>query len=177
MDYYFKVESLWYISKVYIGDLSYNFSWSVLCLEIFEAISRISNPHKTLRWCHNEPVGISNHQPYDCLPNRSFRRRSKKTSKLRVTGLCVGNSSVTSEFPAQMASKASLAFVWGIHQWSVNSPHKWPATRKMFPFDDVIMLSNVYTLYDNVYKTAIHPGNCITFTNLRSIMRWIATWF
>ena len=36
-------------------------------------------------------------------------------------------------------SSASLAFVRGIHQWTVNSPHKWPVTRKMFPFDDVIM--------------------------------------
>ena len=33
---------------------------------------------------------------------------------------------------------ASLAFVWGIHRSPVNSPHKRPATRKMFPFDDVI---------------------------------------
>ena len=37
-------------------------------------------------------------------------------------------------------SSASLAFVRGIHRWPVNSPHKWPVTRKMFPFDDVIML-------------------------------------
>ena len=36
-------------------------------------------------------------------------------------------------------SSASLDFVWGIHWWPVNSPHKWPVTRKMFPFDDVIM--------------------------------------
>ena len=36
-------------------------------------------------------------------------------------------------------SSASLAFVWGIHLWPVNSPHKGPATRKMFPFNDVIM--------------------------------------
>ena len=36
-------------------------------------------------------------------------------------------------------SSASLAFVWGSHRWPVNSPHKGPATRKMFPFDDVIM--------------------------------------
>ena len=36
-------------------------------------------------------------------------------------------------------SSASLAFVWGIHRWPVNSPHKWPVTRKRFPFDDVIM--------------------------------------
>ena len=43
-------------------------------------------------------------------------------------------------------SFASLAFVWGIHRGPVNSPHKWPATRKMFPFDDVIMEN------DNVYS-------------------------
>ena len=36
-------------------------------------------------------------------------------------------------------SSASLAFVWGIHRGPVNSPHKWPVTRKMFPLDDVIM--------------------------------------
>ena len=36
-------------------------------------------------------------------------------------------------------SSASLDFVRGIHRWPVNSPHKWPVTRKMFPFDDVIM--------------------------------------
>ena len=36
-------------------------------------------------------------------------------------------------------SSVSLAFVWGIHRWLVNSPYKWPVTRKMFPFDDVIM--------------------------------------
>ena len=36
-------------------------------------------------------------------------------------------------------SSASLAFVWGIQRWPVNSPHKWPETWKMFPFDDVIM--------------------------------------
>ena len=40
-------------------------------------------------------------------------------------------------------SSASLAFVWGIHRWPVNSPHKWPVTRKMFPFDDVIMTQGI----------------------------------
>ena len=73
--------------------------------------------HKiSLQWRHYEQNGVSNHQPHDCLLNRLFRCRSKKTSKLRVTGLCVGNSPVTCEFP-----------------------HKGPVTRKMFPIDDVIM--------------------------------------
>ena len=43
---------------------------------------------------------------HDCLLDRLFRRRSKKTSKLRVICLCAGNSPVTGEFPAQMASNA-----------------------------------------------------------------------
>ena len=51
---------------------------------------------------HNGPDGVSNHQSHTCSFNRLFRRRSKKISKLRVTGLCVGNSPVTDEFPAQM---------------------------------------------------------------------------
>ena len=57
-------------------------------------------PTSPLQWRHNGRDGVSNNQTHDCLPNRLFRRRSKKTSKLRVTGLCVGNSPVTGEFSA-----------------------------------------------------------------------------
>ena len=64
------------------------------------------DPIPTLQWRHYERDGASNHQPHDCLLNRLFRRRSKKASKLRVTGLCAGNSPVTGEFPAQRASNA-----------------------------------------------------------------------
>ena len=74
----------------------------------------------SLRWRHNDHTGVSNHQPHGRLLNRFFRRRSKKTSKLRVTGLCAGNS-----------------------PGPVNSPHKGPVTRKMFPFDDVIMCMTI----------------------------------
>ena len=159
-------------------------------------------------------MGQHNHQPRRCLLDRLFRCRSRKTSKLRVTGLCAGISPVPGGFFAQRASKAedvsiwwrhhdifslfmlsmikwqsvlhlhygdvvmgamasqitsltivystvysgtdqrkhqssaSLAFVWGIHRGPVNSPHKWPVTQKMFPFDDVIMcISNHFALY------------------------------
>ena len=70
-------------------------------------------PSLSLQWRHNGRDGVSNHQPRHCLLNRLFRLRSKKTS-------------------------SSLALVWVINGWPVNSPHKWPVTRKMFPFDDVI---------------------------------------
>ena len=84
-----------------------------------ESLSMSERHHsniETLQRRHNDHNGVSNHQPHGCLLNRLFRRRSKKTSKLRVTGLCVENSPGPG-----------------------NSPHKGPVTRKMFPFDDVIM--------------------------------------
>ena len=64
---------------------------------------------------HNECDGISNHQPHDCLLHCLFRRRSKKTSKLSVTGLCEGNSPVTGEFPAERASDAEYVSIWWCH--------------------------------------------------------------
>ena len=75
----------------------------------------------SLQWRHNGPDSISNHQPHDCLHNRVFRRRSKETSKLRVTGLCAGNSPETGEFPAQMASNAEKVSIWWRHHVSVIS--------------------------------------------------------
>ena len=78
--------------------------------------STSNNIRITLHWRHSDYDGVSNHQHHVCLLNRLFRRRSKKISKLRVTGLCVGNS-----------------------PGPVNSTHKGPVTRKMFPLDDVIM--------------------------------------
>ena len=71
----------------------------------------------SLRWRHNDHAGVSNHQPHGCSLNRLFKRKSKKTPlKFRVTDLCAGNS-----------------------LGPENSPHKRTVTRKMFPFDDVIM--------------------------------------
>ena len=81
--------------------------------------NKVGDRRKTTRHYDDVIMGddsVSNHQPHECSLNHSFGRRSKSTSKLRVTGLCVGNSPGTGEFP-----------------------HKWPVTRKMFPFDDVIM--------------------------------------
>ena len=51
----------------------------------------------------------------------SFKRRSKKTSNLRVAGLCVGNSPVTGEFPAQKASNAEDISIWWRHRGITSS--------------------------------------------------------
>ena len=58
----------------------------------------------------------------------------------QITSLTIVNSTVYSGADQiKHQSSVSLAFVRGIHRGLVNSPHKWPVTRKMFPFDDVIM--------------------------------------
>ena len=90
---------------------------------LFNNTKETKAPHPrpfSLLWRHNDHDSVSNHQPHCCLFSRLFRHRWKKTSKLRVTGLCVGNS-----------------------PGPVNSPHKGPVTRKMFPFDDVIMFKGI----------------------------------
>ena len=90
---------------------------SVLCLLITSLRWFGAETFSPLLWRHNGPDGVSSHQPHSCLLNRLFRRRSRKKHQ----------------------SSASLAFVRGIHRSPVNSPHKGPVKRKIFPFDDVIM--------------------------------------
>ena len=100
---------------------SWNTPACISAADIYQPLALVGVTHgggvkHTLPWRHNGRDSVSNHQPHGCLLNRLFRRRLKKTSKLRVTGLCAG-----------------------IHRGPVNSLHKWLVTRKMFPFDDIIM--------------------------------------
>ena len=75
-----------------------------------------------LQWRHNGSDSVSNHQPRERLLNRLIRCRS---SNLRVTGLCAGNSPGTGEFPAQMASCVENVSIWwrdhGISPWNSHS--------------------------------------------------------
>ena len=88
-------------------------------------------------------------------------------------------SFIQGQIKKKYQSSASLAFVRGIHRWPVNSPHIWPVTRQMFPFDDVIM-SHLYHgwqlegrfLYWNVplcsYQCTRHPttGSMLATTRM-----------
>ena len=65
-------------------------------------------------------------------------------------------------------SSASLAFVWGIHRLPVNSPHKGPVTRKMFPLDDVIMCPGHLTFT----LLGIHSGTCASRALLVTVRMW-----
>ena len=64
---------------------------------------------------HNECNGVSKHQRLACLLNCLLRRRSKKTSKLHVTGLCDVNPPMTGGFPSQMDSNAENVSIWWRH--------------------------------------------------------------
>ena len=81
----------------------------IMDFQLFMVWKNPTNMWYCTHYSHNEHDGISNHQPHDCLLNRLFRRKSKKTSKLCVITLCAENSLVTGEFPP-----------------------KWPVTQKMF---------------------------------------------
>ena len=84
-------------------------------------IIRSRYSQRTLHWRNNDHDGISNHRRLGYLRDCFFRHRSKKTSKLRDTRLCVGNSPVSGEFHTQRASIAENVFIWWRHHFPVTS--------------------------------------------------------
>ena len=92
---------------------------------------------------HNGREVVSNDWRFDCLFNSFFRCRSKKTSKLRVTGLCEGNSPMTGEFPSQRSSNAEDDSI----SWRLHALHR-NITKKFV----INMCLNIH-----IYVTAICP--------------------
>ena len=83
----------------------------------------------------------------------------------QITSLTIVHSTVYSDAAQRKhQSSASLAFVWGIHRGPVNSPHKWPVTRKMFPFHDVIMFGYIHVkLWDPSKPFGVRQTSRIRF--------------
>ena len=112
-----------------------------------------------LRWRHNGHDIVSDHQPHDCLLNRLFRLRSKKTSRFRVTGLCAGNSPGTGEFPAQMASNAENVSIWWRHHVMqcdfLFTPICYHSIKNLsiYPLSLLVSVSHTNVLAD------LHPAN------------------
>ena len=96
---------------------------------------------------------VSNHQPRHCLLSRLFGCRSKKTSKLRVTGLCAENSPETGEFPTQRASNAENVSIWWRHHVI---PWRWTVA-------DSYWYNNPALVYDKVRKD-INPFKRVLLT-------------
>ena len=85
--------------------------------------------------CHNKPAMVEGPGHYGDVIMGAIASQ--------ITSLAIVYSAVYSDADQRkQQSSASLAFVWGIHREPVNSPHKWPVARKMFPFDHVIMWSS-----------------------------------
>ena len=89
-----------------------------LLKNIFQVLGLVRR--KTVQWRHIAYDDISNYQPPDCLFNRLFEAQIKESIK----------------------APRRWPFVRGIRRWPLNSPNKEPVTRKVFPFDDVIMILN-----------------------------------
>ena len=125
-------------------------------------------------WRHNGRDSVSNHQPHGCLLNRLFRRRSKKTSKLRVTGLCVGNSTGTGEFPAQMARNAENVSIWWRHYVVTAMSARWHASldtrmgaKVEFPSCQNDVMDAISVFYFFRYRFATVPLNYLWKSWLR----------
>ena len=84
----------------------------------------------------------------------------------QITSLTIVYSTIYSDADHRKhQSSASLAFVWGIHRGPVNSSHKWPVTRKMFPYDDVIMMTKFNLLFI-IERDPMCPLNTYTLFSL-----------
>ena len=139
-------------------------------LFILIAITPLSSP---LRWRHNDHAGVSNHQPHGCLLNRLFRRKSKKTSKLRVTGLCAGNSPGTGEFPAQMASNAENVSIGWRHHDAIVLPIVAESVKNIFAANYLILTVETHTLHKLVIQWEIESlSNAYQANNTWLILKW-----
>ena len=88
-----------------------------------------------------------------------FRRRSKKTSKLRVTGLCEGNSPVTGDFPAQMASNAENVSIWWRHHAvaeGINILHVYEFCSKINNQTFNMLTGNTFQQWNGKYSIVLH---------------------
>ena len=109
-----KVESVLMPWRHRVGRFSamYTRKRNVQCWKNIEIYHPRWNVTMTLKWRHNERDCFPNLGHLDCLFNHLFLRRSKKTSKLRLTGFCDGNSPVTGEFSVRRASNAEKVSIW-----------------------------------------------------------------
>ena len=100
------------------------------------------------RWLNSGPAKDISRASYGGLYRDNFRENNHYgdatmgTMTSQITSITIVYSAVYSGGDQRKhQSSASLVFVRGIHRRPVNFPHKWPVTRKMFPFDDVIMIT------------------------------------
>ena len=130
----------------------------------------------SLQGRYNGRDGVSNHRRLDCLPSRLPRRRSKKTSKLRIASICEGNPPVTGQFPSQRAMNEENIAIWRRHHdqdiWMIGptQPIIWMC---LYELDRVLPLRLLYSIIlrprqngdrfaDNIFKcNSLKQNLCI----------------
>ena len=107
-------------------------------------------------------IGVISNPCWDALWRDHYTDIIMSAMASQITSLTIVYLTVYSDADQRKhQSSASLAFVWEIHRWPVSSPHKWPVTRKMLPFDDVIMISYTATSNKFPYRRRDHAqSNC-----------------
>ena len=111
----------------------------------FRNYNSLWRPSSALNVKRNHQFNKMKSQPLQFYPALHYNDVIIGTIASQITSLTIVYSTVYSDADQRKyQSSASLAFVRGIHRWPVNSPHKWPVTRKTFPFGDVIMASDLY---------------------------------
>ena len=127
-----------------------------------------------LQWRYNGRDSVSNHQPHYRLLNCLFRRRSKKISKFRVTGLCARNSPRTGEIPAQMASNAENVSIWWRHHALMNMTiFLLPIVIWHWHHSNFISISvKKHGFYENYFTITEHISVCTKIFS--SIFIWVS---
>ena len=145
----------------------------------------------SLEWRHNEHDGVSNRR-LDCLHNRLLRHRSKKTSKVRVTGLCEGNPPVTRGIPTQRASNAVNVCIWWRHHVKMRI-NKDPKRTRLLGSNPEIFRCHVQCIIDmwtaimaistlthheshNTLCTVLLRETCVLRSGLRSYRNILSHW-
>ena len=98
----------------------------------------------------------------------------------QITNLTIVYSTVYSGADQRKhQSSASLAFVRWIHRWPVNSPHKWPVTRKKFPFDDVIVLWQCSRCLNSLHNECVkfYASQWETALLCNDVSHWLVLFF
>ena len=130
--------------------------WIVIYMHsLFSLSNEFTTTISSTRLCHN----LTCHCPTILLTSCHYGDVIMGAIASQITSLTIVYTIVYSDADQiKHQSSAPLAFVWEIHRGPVNSPHKWPVTRKLFPFDDVIMHC-IFNLCYCEWRGPISSGN------------------
>ena len=137
----------------------------------------ITKASMILQWRHNESDGVANHQPHNCFLNRLFRHTSRKTSKLRVHGICEANSPVTGEFSARNASNTENGSIWWRHHKVISGQRSTLASRHLWRVQvDMLIVKYIWIDVENHYHLCFKLVTWNLYWD-NAYLRWLSKMF